>query len=92
MSFFKSESYVGVDIGTTSIKMVEITAGKKVPRVVNYGILESSGYLARANQALQTSGLKIFEEDAVTLLKALIKEVGHPLKKLSLPCRHLTYL
>jgi type IV pilus assembly protein PilM len=75
-SFFQKKSYLGVDIGTTSIKMVEVQEGKKAPRVVNYGILESSGYLARANQALQTSGLKIFEEDAVTLLKALVKELG----------------
>ncbi|HUC02154.1 MAG TPA: type IV pilus assembly protein PilM [Candidatus Paceibacterota bacterium] len=75
-SFFRSESYLGIDIGTTSIKAAEIAAGKKAPRVVNYGILESSGYLARANQALQTSGLKIFEEDAVALLKALVKELG----------------
>ena len=75
-SFFQKKSYLGVDIGTTSIKVVEIQEGKKAPRIVNYGILESSGYLARANQALQTSGLKIFEEDAVALLKALIKEIG----------------
>lgn len=75
-SFLKPASYLGVDIGTTSIKMVEVAAGKKAPRVVNYGMLESSGYLARANQALQTSGLKIFEEDAVALLKALIKQVA----------------
>src|ERR1039457_4818979 len=79
-SFFKSDSYVGVDIGTTSIKMVEVTAGKKAPRVINYGILESSGYLSRANQALQTSGLKIFEEDAVTLLKTLVKQLGSSTK------------
>lgn len=75
-SFLKTEAYLGVDIGTTSIKMAEVTAGKKAPRIVNYGILESSGYLARANQALQTSGLKIFEEDAVALLKALLKALG----------------
>jgi len=75
-SFLKNDSYLGIDIGTTSIKIAEVQAGKKGPRVVNYGILESSGYLARANQALQTSGLKIFETDAVALLKALIKELG----------------
>lgn len=75
-SFFKSDSYLGVDIGTTSIKMVEVQGGKKAPRIVNYGMLESSGYLTRANQALQTSGLKIFEADAVALLKALVKSLG----------------
>jgi type IV pilus assembly protein PilM len=76
MSFFSPKSYLGVDIGTTSIKMVEVAAGKKALRVMNYGLLESSGYLTRANQALQTSGLKIFEQDAVALLKALVKELG----------------
>ncbi len=69
-------SYLGIDIGTTSIKVVEVRKGDKKPRVVNYGFLESSGYLARANQALQTSGLKIFERDAVELLKTVVKETG----------------
>ena len=74
--FQKSDASLGVDIGTTSIKMVEVRAGAKGPQVTNYGILESSGYLSRANQALQTSGLKIFEADIVVMLKALIKEMG----------------
>jgi type IV pilus assembly protein PilM len=80
-SLFKNEAYLGVDIGTTSIKMVEVRAGKKGPQVTNYGLLESSGYLARANQALQTSGLKIFEQDAVALLKALVKQVAPTTKE-----------
>ncbi len=68
-------SYLGVDIGTTSIKVVEVRAGKRLPEVVNYGFLESSGYLARANQVLQTSTLKLFEREAVELLKIVIKEM-----------------
>lgn len=67
---------MAVDIGTTSIKAVEIEHGDKGPRVLNYGLLESSGYLARANQALQTSSLKIFEADVIELLKALIDQMG----------------
>ena len=69
-------SYLGVDIGTTSIKVVEVKKGNKNPRVTNYGFLESSGYLARANQALQTSGLKIFEQGAVELLETVVKQIG----------------
>jgi len=69
-------SYLGVDIGTTSIKVVEVKGGRKRPQVVNYGLLESSGYLSRANQALQTSSLKIFEADVVELLKTVIRETG----------------
>jgi len=71
-----NSSYLAVDIGTTSIKAIEMKGGEKAPRVTNYGILESSGYLARANQALQTSNLKIFEADIVELLKALVREMG----------------
>lgn len=76
MANFFSSSYLGVDIGTTSIKVVEVKGGKDKPRVVNYGFLESSAYLSRANQALQASNLKIFERDIVELLKAVVKEMG----------------
>lgn len=72
-----SSSCLGVDIGTTSIKVVEVKSGKDRPEVVNYGLLESSGYLARANQALQTSALKIFESDVIELLKTVLREM-HP--------------
>lgn len=69
-------TYLGVDIGTTSIKVVEVKGGKNAPQVINYGVLESSGYLARANQALQTSSLKIFESDVAELLKAIVRQMG----------------
>ncbi len=69
-------SFLGVDIGTTSIKIVEVKNGKERPRVVNYGLLESSGYLARANQAFQTSTLKLFDGEVVELLKVLIRSMG----------------
>ncbi len=70
-----SSSCLGVDIGTTSIKVVEAEQGKERPKIVNYGILESSGYLARANQVLQTSNLKIFEKEVVELLRVLLAQV-----------------
>lgn len=71
-----SGACLGVDIGTTSIKIVEVKGGNEKPQVVNYGLLESSGYLARANQALQTSSLKIFESEVVELLRAAARAMG----------------
>ncbi|HUZ93048.1 MAG TPA: type IV pilus assembly protein PilM [Candidatus Paceibacterota bacterium] len=79
LNFFKQSitpSYLGVDIGTTSIKVVEMKSGQqRAASVVNYGILESSGYLARANQVLQTSALKLFEKEVVELLKTVLREM-----------------
>lgn len=76
--FFKQSvfpTYLGVDIGTTSIKVVEVKPGEQLPAVINYGFLDSSSYLSRANQVLQTSTLKIFEKEAAELLKLVIGEM-----------------
>lgn len=69
-----SPSYLGVDIGTTSIKMVEVAQGKRMPRLINYGILESQSSLQRMNTALQTSTLKLFEKETANFLKIFLNQ------------------
>src|SRR6185369_5721000 len=68
-------SMLGLDIGTTSIKMVEIARGEKMPKFLNYGILESKGSLTRSNTALQSSSLKLFDREAANFLKVLIEKM-----------------
>lgn len=72
-----SESYLGIDIGTTSIKAVEILhpPGGVKPQLRTYGWLETYGYLERFNNALQTSNLKLFEQEVAGYLKLLTKYV-----------------
>lgn len=67
--------YLGVDIGTTSIKIVEVERGKQLPRLSNYCILEDKSSLLRANTAIQTSSLKLFEDEVVELLKSALREM-----------------
>lgn len=67
--------YLGVDIGTTSIKVVEVEQGKELPRLVNYALLESQSSLSRANKVFQTSSLKLFDEEIVELLKFALKKM-----------------
>ncbi len=67
--------YLGVDIGTTSIKIAEVEQGNRLPKLNNYCILEDRGSLLRANTALQSSSLKLFENEVVELLKAAIAEM-----------------
>ncbi len=75
--FLKSSggSYLGVDIGTTSIKAVEVSKGKTIPRLINYGLLETQSALLRANTALQASTLKLFDKDVVEFLKIVIAKM-----------------
>jgi len=77
MSFLKSilgtDQYLGVDIGTTSIKMAELVKIKEQLRLLNYGILETYGYLERFNEAIQTSSLKLSEKNTGAYLKLLLE-------------------
>lgn len=77
-NFFKSTiglgSRLGVDLGTTAIKIAEISSGRGQAELNNYGILETHGHLERINSAIQTGSLKIIEKDTIELLKMLLKE------------------
>jgi type IV pilus assembly protein PilM len=66
---------LGVDIGTTSIKIVEADQGKQLPRILNYALLETKNSFSRPNVAFQTSTLKLFEEETTELLKETIKKM-----------------
>lgn len=78
--FFNLGSILGVDIGTTSIKIAEIAGGSK-PRLKNYGILSSREYLGRSNAAIQASNLKISEKETAELLKKLTDKAGFDSKE-----------
>jgi len=67
--------FLGVDIGTTSIKVVEVEQGKLKPKINNYAILESRGSLLRTNAIFQSSNLKLFDREMIELLKEVIKKM-----------------
>lgn len=74
ISSLTKKSYLGVDIGTTSIKIVEIEQGGKTPKLNNYAILEKNGYLERVNDIIQSSSLKISEKETIDLLKEIVSQ------------------
>lgn len=75
-NIFSPRTYLGIDIGTTSIKAIEIDKGNGKPKLKNYGILESYGHLERVNNSIQTGSLKIVENDTVDLLKMLLNKAN----------------
>ncbi|HOX21402.1 MAG TPA: pilus assembly protein PilM, partial [Candidatus Paceibacterota bacterium] len=78
---------LGVDIGTSNIKIVELSKSGSEIVLDNYGILETYGYLDRPNAAIQSSYFKIVEETTVDLLKKLLKSFKPHTKRavISLP-------
>lgn len=78
---------LGIDIGTSNIKIVELSQSSGGVALENYGILETYGYLDRPNAAIQSSYFKIVEETSVDLLKKLLKSFKPRTKRavISLP-------
>jgi type IV pilus assembly protein PilM len=80
LDYFKSllgaGSCLGVDIGTTSVKMAEIGMKSGKPTLLNYGILETHGHLKRLNDAIQTSSLQIESKETAELLRELVSKAG----------------
>ncbi|MGE4554666.1 MAG: type IV pilus assembly protein PilM [Candidatus Paceibacterota bacterium] len=66
-------SYLGIDIGSTSIKIVEISKRVKRLEMTGYGVLEKYGHLERINDAVQTPSLKLLEETTALLIRDLLK-------------------
>lgn len=71
--FFKKK-YLGIDIGTTTIKIVVLSFNKNQPKLESYGILENYAHLERINEAIQTSNFKVVEKTAAKYLGDLLKK------------------
>ncbi|MDP3999722.1 MAG: type IV pilus assembly protein PilM [bacterium] len=79
MSFFEkllhNKTYFGVDIGTTSIKIVELKQGGQKPGLKDYCVLESYAHLEKFNAAIQTSNLKMLDQKTAEYLKTAIQQI-----------------
>jgi type IV pilus assembly protein PilM len=63
---------LGIDIGTTNIKVAELTeSAAGTYALSNYAILETSGHLEHFNNALQSSSLRPLDSDLISYLTLL---------------------
>jgi type IV pilus assembly protein PilM len=72
-NLFKSKptSFIGVDIGTSSIKLVELENVGGRPRLVTYGLVESDVDIARKNKQGTN---KEDQEEVASVLKSLLEK------------------
>lgn len=72
-----SNSAVGFDIGTTTIKVVQIQkVAKEKFELINYAILETLGHMEHFNNAIQSSNLKPLNSDLVSYLTIIREKIG----------------
>lgn len=70
----KSKSYLGIDIGTSSIKIVELKREEDKFELETYGEISTVGYLERLNDAFQITSLKTLEAITREMLRILLEK------------------
>lgn len=86
MGLFKSgsKSCIGIDIGTSSIKMVQLKRSEGRFKLETYGELQTYGYLERLNDPFHTKSLRMLETQVIELTRKLLKAAGATAKDLAL--------
>jgi type IV pilus assembly protein PilM len=75
-NLFKSgpSSFIGVDIGTFSIKVIELSKQGNRRKLENYGEIQAAALYEKAFRTFEKSTLTVSEEDVVKAIKAVLTE------------------
>ncbi|MCR4322626.1 MAG: pilus assembly protein PilM [Candidatus Azambacteria bacterium] len=74
-NFFKQKSFLGVDIGTAAIKVVQLSKERDTYRLENYGEIKFAAEEAPM-EVYQQSSLKMLDEQVASLIKKIIAKTG----------------
>jgi len=80
----KPKTCLGIDIGTSSIKVVQLKRSEGRYKLEAYGELQTYGYLERLNDPFQTKNLQLLESQVTEMLGKIIKEASITTKKVAL--------
>ncbi len=70
----KHKSFAGIDIGTSSVKIVQLGMEESRVKLEAYGLLETYGKIELLQSTLQTSSVHLLGGQVVGLLKELIEK------------------
>ncbi len=85
-NFFKRipKKFLGVDIGTSSIKIIELGRGKKKPKLENYGELSISLFEEKKEfRVFEESTLLLSEKEVAEAINIICKEAGIETKEVN---------
>ncbi|MFH1129210.1 MAG: type IV pilus assembly protein PilM [Patescibacteria group bacterium] len=72
----KPKSILGIDIGTSSIKVVQLRKSEGKFKLETYGEISTLGYIERLNESFQSSSLKTLEAITREMIRLVIEKSG----------------
>jgi type IV pilus assembly protein PilM len=70
----KQKSFLGIDIGTSSIKVVQLKKGGDKFELETYGEISTVGYVERLNESFQSTSLKTIEAVTREMVKLILSK------------------
>src|SRR3989344_2859504 len=68
------ERYLGIDVGTSFVKIVELSQRGKRIKLDNYGEMEASSLYEKSFRTFEKSTLSVSNSDVVKAVKGILKE------------------
>lgn len=72
----KPTSYAGIDIGTSSVKMVQLKLEENKAKLETYGFLDNFGTFEFSDNTNRIGKLKVLDDRIVEIIKKIVKEAG----------------
>lgn len=82
LSMFKERTFLGVDIGTSSIKIVQLTREGKSYKLDTYG--EIKLFSEDAEEQFEEESFKILDDEVADVLKKIVASSGAKAKKIAM--------
>lgn len=79
----RSKKFLGIDIGTSSIKIVEMRRQGKGRGLENYGEIKNSSFKKKRFRAFQKNNLLLSNREVAKAIQAVCKEAGIQTKEVS---------
>jgi len=70
----RARGFLGIDIGTSSVKVVELALVKGKIHLETYGELKAFGYLKRLSDPIQSSSLQMLDTEVAEMIKHIVDE------------------
>jgi type IV pilus assembly protein PilM len=82
-NFFRArpKNFLGIDVGASSIRMIELGRKGQVLRLENYGEAKLTDFNARPIKIFKKNTLSLSNRDISKVIKALLKETGIQVKE-----------
>ncbi len=76
--FFKktTKSYLGIDIGTSAIKIIELSKGGERIKLENFGELKSQALYQKPFRSFEKNTLLLLADEIALAIKGILKEAG----------------